>query len=336
MTDAFDPKEFRKALGTFATGVTIITTRAADGTPVGLTCGSFNSVSLSPPLVLWSLENNSLSLPVFRDAQHWAVHVLASDQEELSGRFARRGANKFAGLALEEGVGGVPLLTGCSSRFQCRNAFQYDGGDHLIFVGEVQRFDRNDVAPLVFHGGRYAHATRRDPEEGKPRRAYMSGSFSEDFLGYLLGRGHFQFFGQLRGLLAHEQLDDAGFYLLSTLTLKPVMTHGDLQRSLQGIFEGNTGEVVRQMVARGLVAEAPVVAEATEPEYRLTEQGRAAALRVISAAKALESEVIARLGAADAQVLKSLLNRLLTAIDPASPFAGRGEKVRTTGTGWSE
>ena len=337
-TSAFDPREFRKALGSFATGVTIITTRAADGTPVGLTVNSFNSVSLNPPLVLWSLENASLSLPVFREAPHWAVHVLASDQEELSGRFARRGATKFSGLALEEGVGGIPLLTGCSARFQCRNAFQYDGGDHVIFVGEVERFDRSEAPPLVFHGGRYAHATRREPGEGKPRRAYMAGSFSEDFLGYLLGRGHFQFFGQLRGLLAREQLGDAEFYLLSTLTLKPVMTRSDLARSLQGIFEGDTDAVVQTMIRRALVAEAPVVAEAAEPEYHLTESGRAAALRVISAAKALESEVIGRLGAADAQVLKSLLNRLLSAIDPQSPFAGRGDphKVRTTGTGWSE
>jgi 3-hydroxy-9,10-secoandrosta-1,3,5(10)-triene-9,17-dione monooxygenase reductase component len=336
--EGFDPREFRRALGSFATGVTIITTRAADGTPLGLTVNSFNSVSLNPPLVLWSLENASLSLAAFRDAPHWAVHVLAADQEDLSGRFARRGANKFAGLELEEGVGRIPLLTGCTARFQCRNAFQYEGGDHVIFVGEVQRFDRSDAAPLVFHGGRYAHATRRDPADTRPRRAYMAGSFSEDFLGYLLGRGHFQFFGQLRALLAQEQLGDEEFYLLSTLTLKPMMSQPELARALRGIFDGDTIAVLDAMLRRGLVAEAPVVAEATAPEYALTDAGKAAALRVISAAKALESEVITRLGAADAQVLKSLLNRLLTAIDPASPFAGRGDpdKVRTTGTGWSE
>ena len=338
MTAAFDPREFRQALGSFATGVTIITTRAPDGTPLGLTVNAFNSVSLNPPLVLWSLENKALSLPVFREAPHWAVHVLASDQEELSGRFARRGGSKFAGLTLEQGVGGIPLLTGCTARFQCRNAFQYEGGDHVIFVGEVQHFDRTDAAPLVFHGGRYAHATRREPGEAKPRRAYMAGSFSEDFLGYLLGRGHFQFFGQLRSLLAGEQLGDAAFYLLSTLTLKPVMTQGELDRALQGILEGDSTPVMHEMIRRGLVTEAPVVAEAIEAEYRLTDAGREMALRVISAAKALESEVITRLGAADAQVLKSLLNRLLGAIDPQSPFAGRGDrdKVRTTGTGWSE
>jgi 3-hydroxy-9,10-secoandrosta-1,3,5(10)-triene-9,17-dione monooxygenase reductase component len=333
----FDPREFRRALGSFATGVTIITTRAPDGAPLGLTVNSFNSVSLDPPLVLWSLENKALSLPVFQKAPHWAVHVLASDQEALSQRFARRGGDKFAGLALEAGVGEVPLLTGCTARFQCRNAFQYDGGDHVIFVGEVLQFDRTEAAPLVFHGGRYAHATRRDPDENRPRRAYMAGSFSEDFLGYLLGRSHFQFFGQLRALLAHEQLGDEEFYLLSTLTLKPVMTRPELERALQGIFDGDTVAVLDAMLRRGLVAEAPVVAEAHAPEYGLTADGKAAALRVISAAKALESEVIGRLGAADAQVLKSLLNRLLTAIDPASPFAGRDHgQVRTTGTGWSE
>src|SRR3546814_10266524 len=93
---AFDPTEFRKALGTFATGVTIITARTVDGTPVGLTANSFNSVSLSPPLVLWSLANTSANLEVFRAAEYWAVHVLATDQEALSGRFSKRGIDKFA------------------------------------------------------------------------------------------------------------------------------------------------------------------------------------------------------------------------------------------------
>ena len=96
--------------------ITIITTKAADGTLVGLTANSFNSVSLNPPLVLWSLAESSLSLPAFRESPHWAVHVLATDQEELSGRFAKRGLDKFAGLDFDTGVGGVPLLKGCTAR----------------------------------------------------------------------------------------------------------------------------------------------------------------------------------------------------------------------------
>ena len=148
---ALDPKAFRAALGSFATGVTVITTRAADGSPVGLTANSFNSVSLDPPMVLWSLAKKSHSLAAFSRCSHWAVHVLAADQEELSGRFARSGTDKFSGLEVGSGIGGVPLLAGCAARFQCQSTFQHEGGDHLIFVGEVTAFDRTERAPLVFH-----------------------------------------------------------------------------------------------------------------------------------------------------------------------------------------
>lgn len=337
MSRRFDPKEFRRALGSFATGVTIITTRAPDGTPLGLTVNSFNSVSLNPPLVLWSLENASLSLPAFREAQHWAVHVLASDQEELSGRFARRGASKFAGLALEAGVGEIPLLTGCSARFECRNAFQYEGGDHVIFVGEVQRFDRSEAPPLVFHGGRYAHATLRDPAAAKPRRAFMAGSFSEDFLGYLLGRGHFRFLAQIRPFLAQEGLSDDAFYVLSSMTLKPVMTAADLDAAMHGVLEGRSAGIVETLLPRGLLREAPVVMEAAATEYELTEAGRACVLRLIAAAKAVESQLIEKLGAGDAQVLKALLNRLLGVMDPdARALWGDRGPPKTLGSGWHE
>ncbi|MCC2632239.1 MAG: peptidase [Ramlibacter sp.] len=158
---AFDPREFRAALGCFATGVTVITTLAPDGSPVGLTANSFNSVSLDPPMVLWSLARKAWSLPVFLQAQHWAVHVLAADQEALSNRFARAGEDKFAGLALETSRHGIPLLAGCAARFECRTALRQEGGDHIIFLGQVEAFERADRAPLVFLSGRYAEATCR-------------------------------------------------------------------------------------------------------------------------------------------------------------------------------
>jgi 3-hydroxy-9,10-secoandrosta-1,3,5(10)-triene-9,17-dione monooxygenase reductase component len=315
---AIDPREFRQALGNFATGVTIITTRAADGTSVGVTCSSFNSVSLNPPLVLWSLENAAKSLLVFQTAPFWAVHVLATDQEELSSRFARRGEDKFNGLELEKGLGDIPLLTGCTARFQCRTAFQYDGGDHTIFVGEVQTFDRSEAPPLVFHGGKYAHATRRDAPGTKPRSAYLAGSFGEDFLGYLLGRSHFRFFAQIRPHLAEAGLSDEEFYVLSALTLKRSMTAGELAAGMEGVLDDSCRKSIDSLVGRGLAYEAAVVAEALSPEYQLTEAGRACALRLISAAKAVESQVLEAMGEADAPVLKSLLNRLLSVIDPAA------------------
>lgn len=157
----FDKHAFRSALGTFVTGVTIVTARDSDGDPVGLTANSFNSVSLDPPMVLWSLALSSGSLPVFRDAEGWAVHVLAADQQDMSNRFATSGADKFAGLDPADGPEGAPLIPGCAARFGCRARFEYEGGDHAIFLGEVIDFDRSEAEPLIYHGGSYGRVMPR-------------------------------------------------------------------------------------------------------------------------------------------------------------------------------
>lgn len=156
-----DTEGLRHALGQFATGVTIVTTAGPDDEPIGVTANSFNSVSLDPPLVLWSLMNASLSRPNFESAAHFCVHILAASQEELSQRFAARSRNKFSGLKWVRGVGSVPMLEEYVARFQCRMTNQYPVGDHIVFVGEVLHFDKTDKRPLVFHGGRYALAERR-------------------------------------------------------------------------------------------------------------------------------------------------------------------------------
>jgi len=156
----FDPQAFRDALGSFVTGVTIVTARDEAGRPYGLTANSFNSVSLDPPMVLWSLSLRSGSLPVFRDADNWAVHVLAADQQAMSDRFARPGDGKFAGVEDVDGPEGAPLLAGYAARFGCRARFEYEGGDHAIFLGEVVDFDRREADPLIYHGGRYGRVMR--------------------------------------------------------------------------------------------------------------------------------------------------------------------------------
>ncbi|MFG6447616.1 flavin reductase family protein [Roseateles sp. BYS180W] len=156
VTDPADPQQFRAALGLFATGVTIVTAIATDGRPVGLTANSFNSVSLAPPLVLWSLSRGAASMAVFSTAAHYAIHILAAEQMALAQRFATRGADRFAGLAWHPGAGGVPLLEGCAAVFECAQRSQHEEGDHVIFVGEVQRCTRREEAqPLIYHGGRY-------------------------------------------------------------------------------------------------------------------------------------------------------------------------------------
>lgn len=157
-----DPQLFRQALGAFTTGVTIITAIDANGADVGMTANSFNSVSLSPPLVLWSLGYGSSNIAAFRQAKHFAVHVLAAEQDALAQRFSQRGIDRFAGLELTRGLGGVPLIEGAAARFECRMAYQYEGGDHVIFLGEVEAFDHWDREPLVFKRGRFALAVHKE------------------------------------------------------------------------------------------------------------------------------------------------------------------------------
>jgi len=153
---AFSPEDFRAALGQFATGVTIVTAIDSEGRKIGLTANSFNSVSLSPPLVLWSLSKQSSSMPGLQSAPAYAINVLAGDQRVLAERFARKGIDRFDGVAWRPGLSGAPLIDGAVATFECRQRSHHDEGDHLIFVGEVTHCQRRlGAVPLLFHGGRF-------------------------------------------------------------------------------------------------------------------------------------------------------------------------------------
>lgn len=165
MADAaarFDALEYRKALGTFPTGVAVVTTTAPSGAFVGLTINSFSSLSLEPPLVLWSLQLASPSLGAFDRARYFAVNILAEGQVELSKRFASQVPNKFSDLEVHAGLEGLPLIAGCAARLECRAAARHNGGDHVLFIGQVERFEYDArKRPLVFYAGRY-HAAGVD------------------------------------------------------------------------------------------------------------------------------------------------------------------------------
>ena len=152
---SFDSQHFRAALGQFATGVTVITTRLADGSFRGLTASSFNSVSLDPPLVLWSLGVQANSLPIFSGNSHYVINVLGADQAHLAERFSRRTDNPFGDVGYELSRTGQPILTGVTAWFECHNRSRYPEGDHVIFVGEVEACAVNPQPALIFHGGRF-------------------------------------------------------------------------------------------------------------------------------------------------------------------------------------
>ena len=159
---AFDQKEFRNALGTFPTGVAIITTTGPGNEPVGLTCNSFSSVSLDPPLVSWSLRKASKSLETFRNTAAFTINILAGDQNELSGRFASsKITDKFSGVEWRPGHGGAPVIAHTLASFECSTFAVHDAGDQLILIGEVQRFDHGRPEdPLVFYKGAYMMLTQ--------------------------------------------------------------------------------------------------------------------------------------------------------------------------------
>jgi flavin reductase (DIM6/NTAB) family NADH-FMN oxidoreductase RutF/DNA-binding IclR family transcriptional regulator len=161
-TTKFDSRELRQVLGSFVTGVTVITTLDAAGKPHGLTANSFSSVSLDPPLILWSQSLTAPSHPVFRDAERFVVNILADDQVDISNKFARGGADKFAGCDVGEGLGGVPLIRGSAAHLECRRIQTFPGGDHVVFLGQVERIERSGRQPLVFGGGRYLVAQPHD------------------------------------------------------------------------------------------------------------------------------------------------------------------------------
>ncbi len=140
----------------FATGVTIVTARTPAGVLIGLTANSFNSLSLDPPLVLWSLAQAAGSMPALSTGTHYAINVLAAHQKDLAERFASRRDDRWTGVTFTDGASGSPLLTGAAASFECFNRSRYQEGDHVIFVGEVERCtSQPGAAPLLFHGGKF-------------------------------------------------------------------------------------------------------------------------------------------------------------------------------------
>ena len=155
MQAAIDPLELRRCLGSFVTGVTVITVLDDEGRPIGMTANSFNSVSLDPPLIVWSLRTNASTFGVYSRAKRFVVNILAEDQVDISNRFARSGPDRFDGVATTPGIAGVPLIDGCAAVFECSTEATYPGGDHLLFLGRVERIASSVSKPLAFGAGKY-------------------------------------------------------------------------------------------------------------------------------------------------------------------------------------
>lgn len=300
-----DSKDFRSALGSFATGVTIVTTVAPDGSDVGMTANSFNSVSMDPPMVLWSIGKSALSQPAFAAAGHFAVHILASDQQALSDRFARRGEDKFAGLDLERGPGNVPLLADCAARFKCRTAYRYEGGDHDIIVGEVLEFDHFNKHPLVFHRGKYSAVA---PATSERELAGQS-------LDFLLVRAQFAASRAIRKELALAGIDENEYFALAAVGVRPLTV--DEMNEIGQFYDCVIDRAaIRHLREIGLI---DGVGDASD-KAALTEKGHALVLRLLAIGKDTEQTMLEQFEPWEGQFLKDALRRIGSATPTVAPL----------------
>ena len=315
-----DPQEFRNALGSFATGVTIVTTAMTPQEPVGVTASSFNSVSLDPPLVLWSLAKKSLSLKTFTDSGHFAVHILSCKQEDFSNRFAKSGADKFDGVDWDVGQAGSPVFSEFAAKFECRTIHQYEGGDHIIFVGEVLDLEQRDVAPLVFHGGRYAEARPRLTPSDEPSVLPDEGRFTEDFFLYLLSRAYFQTSDLSRKHAERAGLSFTQYLAINVLGMNAPMTAADLNRRLAHTGQAPSEDDLTDLIAKDL-------ATREEDGYRLTESARALFIDILAEAKAYEDDLLDNFTTSEIADAKHLLKRIitLTAGDAPGLWTGKND-----------
>jgi 3-hydroxy-9,10-secoandrosta-1,3,5(10)-triene-9,17-dione monooxygenase reductase component len=301
----FDPREFRSALGQFATGVTVVTAPDGNGGYVGTTASSFNSVSIDPPLILWSIDNGARSLPAYEQAEHFVVNILAADQVTLSNHFARPQEDKFAGVDFNLDQHGVPVLAGCAAYFHCQTRYLYEGGDHTIIVGEVLQYDNNRRDGLLFHQGRYS-VSEAHPAAVQPDPQHPAGeqSFAENYLHYLVGRCFYQLIGKLDLLMEkmditqHEYRVFASFLGLASASFETLEYYTLLDGE-------DLRPVVRALQHRGFLSQ-------QGDSYRLTAEGQELLVPLMAAAKSNEADMLGAFNWNEAQQFKDMLKRAIS------------------------
>jgi flavin reductase (DIM6/NTAB) family NADH-FMN oxidoreductase RutF/DNA-binding MarR family transcriptional regulator len=302
----------------FATGVTIVTARNDQGEPVGLTASSFNSVSIDPPLVLWSLGRAAGSMAAFSNGHHYAIHVLAADQQALAERFAARDVDRWKGIDFVEGVSGAPLLSGCVATFECFNRSQYSEGDHVIFVGEVERCTRHaNASPLLYHGGRFYTEHPLQSTQADPSAPHTTdGRFVGSYLGYLLGQANHAVYRDFENAISAQGLTHIAWRVLAvlhdaalTLGEQPGVAIGQLAQDVLA-KQPTVTKLVQRMADDGLVELLTDPADHRRTLVAATANGRRIASALIAQARAQETHLLSRWSSGEAEALKRHLQKL--------------------------
>ena len=307
-TEKFTSRDFRDALSSFATGVTIVTTRDAQNAPVGMTASSFNSVSTEPPLILWSVTKTAKSAPAFKTAEHFAVHVLATDQTELSNKFAKSGADKFGDTSFSVDTNGVPILENTAARFDCKTWEVYEGGDHWIIVGEVLAIESAKKEGLVFGGGTYAVASPLTASKNAETHETGSSEIIDDLLFYHLSRAYHQMAHQFhdevrsKGLTVAEWRVSACLYAQSTCRFTELAARTFLDpQSME--------DILSSMEEQGLCTLSQTDGERSATG---TLKGHERVTSLIELAKGYEKDIMNDIDDVSPQALKSTLKKITT------------------------
>jgi len=298
---------FRRSLGEFGTGVTVITTNV-DGENFGITSNSFSSVSLEPPLILWSIRRASQSFPAFETCSHFAVNVLASDQMGLSQHFAKSGHKKFEGVSWTPGNSNVPVLADVAASFECRRTKVYDGGDHVILLGCVEYYCRYDRQPLLFAKGRYAVAADH-PETRVLSTADDSHSplgLDEQMLSLLMVRAYSVIAARLE---QGRKSVGLGLSLMQARLLKAAHTHSQstLEELLPELFlDFNASRHVLESVS-----ELGLLVLNADGRVVLTRDGEERILAIIEHTRANEQLLLQTISKQDLAVVQRALSRVI-------------------------
>ncbi len=304
----FDAKSLRTAFGAFATGVTIVTARDSGVADVGLTANSFSSLSLTPPMVLWSLSKTSSSIDAFRGSDYFAVHVLSAEQETLSTRFATKGIERFAGVPVDRGPEGIPMLRDCAARFVCRTAYQHEGGDHVIFVGQVLDFTHTGRLPLVFHSGRYGMVFQKEAAQQDPAGETGSSLSPNDLL-YHVSNAYFRIRRGGIQELRRRGWTGEEYATLSVLGRENGLRLAEIRARSEARGRPIAPETIERLVTRGLISTANPMG--AEREVWLTPAGRQALIEIIAIHKASEAHVLEGFDLSEVQLLKQFLRRIV-------------------------
>jgi len=299
--------DYRQALGTFATGVTVVTAMSATGELAGLTANSFTSVSLDPPLILWCLGNTSDNLAVFQSAPYFAVNILATDQKEISNHFAKRQKDKFVSMHYRTGKGGAPLLDGCVTWLQCRMIARHEVGDHHVFIGEVEHLETTGRETLLYHQGSYAMSLPLpESASGKVTTSDQDQNSGEDLYTLLVQAIHTY---QERFESRQHQYAANNYEARILLLLREQGRHAldDLSRKIQ-LPRAEIEAILLQLEHQGQLI---INREGEGNNVLLTEAGNKNASMLWTLARQHESDAMAVLGKGRADAFRTGLRRLI-------------------------